>query len=359
MIVMMGPSLASPGGMAAVACTLRDAGLFDRLKIDYIASYDTPEVMKRFSLYISAIARLFYRLITQPVSLLYLHSASRGSFWRKSIVALIARLLKVPYILHIHSGEFTMFYDREAGPLMRWWIRHTLRRAKCVICLTPTWRERLMEISSELNVVVIGNGVAVPETYRPPRPVAREVLFLGRLRQKKGIFDLVASMPTVLKQCPDIRFVLAGDGPRADIEALAEQLGVRHAIELPGWVDGPRKEQYLDRADLFVLPSYYEGLPMCLLEAMARGIPIVSTTVGGIPDLLEHDVHALLVEPGDVAQLGSALAALTASPDLRNRLSVAAFERVRNCYSLQHVCDVLSNVLVNVSSEGMGEQASA
>ena len=164
-------------------------GIFDRFGIEYIASYDRPNVLRRLNVYTRAIARLVVLLLGRRVSLVYLHTASRGSFWRKSLLAAIVHLLRIPYVLHIHSGEFTTFYEKECRDLAKWWVRRTLRYASRIICLTESWRVRLLDINSAFRVVVIGNPVSIPEPLCPLRPHAREVLFLGRLREKKGVRD--------------------------------------------------------------------------------------------------------------------------------------------------------------------------
>jgi len=117
-------------------------------------------------------------LVTGKVSLLHVHSAVLGSFWRKSIFCAFARAFDVPYIFHIHSGYFPVFVRDDCGPLARWWVRHTLRRACCVIALTSSWRAALEELVPGLRVEVLGNPVVVPDIFSAHREKPMHVLFL-------------------------------------------------------------------------------------------------------------------------------------------------------------------------------------
>jgi len=133
------------------------------------------------------------------------------------------------------------------------------------------------------------------------------VLMMGRLGERKGTYDLLAAIPQVLARCPHTRFVLAGDGDLERCRALVAAQPWRDRVVIPGWTSGDARLRLYREADLFVLPSYNEGLPMGILEAMSFGLPVVSTPVGGIPELVEHGRSGLLVQPGDVPALGDAI----------------------------------------------------
>jgi glycosyltransferase involved in cell wall biosynthesis len=249
----------------------------------------------------------------------------------------LAAAFNVPFVLHLHSGEFPSFYLRECGPFRRAWIRLVLRRAFRVVVLTPGWQAELVKIEPAAKVTVIGNPVVVPPALSRMRAEARNVLFLGRLRQKKGVYDLIAAVPEVLRHRPESRFVIAGDGEIDLVNDLAARLRVGHVIVTPGWVDGKDKDRLFEAADVLVLPSYYEGLPICVLEAMALGVPIVCTPVGGISGLIEHGANGLLVSVGNPAQLAQTLVRCLTDSNLRERLRRAAYYRVSQDYEIKRV----------------------
>lgn len=341
-ILMLGTSLASPGGMTSVVRSLKDAGLFETCHVTYLATYEGGAILTQLRVMARAALLMLWRLATGSVVLVHAHSASRGSFWRKSMLCALARFFGVPYFFHVHSGEFPVFYHEECGSLARRWVRRTLGSANAVICLSDSWAVALRQIAPSARAVVIGNPVTVPEILPAMRENARNLLFLGRLREKKGVFDLIRAVPEIHRQCPGLRFILAGDEGAVEVRNLAATLGVEDLIDLPGWVDGAAKEHLLRDADIFVLPSYFEGLPVGILEAMATGIPIVSTPVGGIPDMVADGKQALLVPPGDAQALAYAIISLGRDPGLRERLREAAFFKVSSSYAMAKVVGDLS-----------------
>ena len=256
-------------------------------------------------------------------------------------MAALAFAFRVPYVFHIHSGEFPDFYARSCGRAAQAWVRLVLRRAARVVVVAPRWRADVLRIEPAARVAVVGNPVRVAPLLAPLRIAAQgapaTVLFLGRLHEKKGIFDLMRAIPQVLAALPGTVFVFAGDGEIDALRALAAELGVAHAVRLPGWVDGAAKQQHLEQADLFVLPTYFEALGVALLEAMSCGVPVIATPVGGIPDFIDHGVEALLVPPGPGTALAAAIVAALQDPALRGRLREQAFARVGRDYSFDAV----------------------
>lgn len=343
-ILLIGTSLDSPGGMTAVANTYLGSEIAKRLQLDYLPSYLRPGALTQARVMLVATSKLLYALILHKVALLHVHSASRGSFWRKSLFCMLARCFGVPYVFHVHSGEFPVFYRDECSPRQQRWVRHTLSRAAAVVVLTPGWLPRFNAIAAGANYVVVGNPIDVPERLPEIRSTPSRVLFLGRLREKKGVYDLLQAIPPVLARFPGLKFVLAGDGELDRVRAEAIRLGISDAVETPGWIAGADKDRELALADIFVLPSYFEGLPICVLEAMAQGVPVIATRVGGIPDVVEDGVDGVLAEAGNIAALSDALLRVIEQPGLRQRLRVAAYQKACAQYATAKVLAEIESV---------------
>jgi glycosyltransferase involved in cell wall biosynthesis len=259
-----------------------------------------------------ALRQLLGLLITGQVALLHVHCASRGSFWRKSVYCACARLFGVPYIVHLHGGEFPIFYGKESGRLKRALIRHTIVRAAAVIALSKKWQHWISETFGAASVVTIGNPVSVGP-LASAGVVAGQVLFMGRMYKEKGVLDLIRACAQASAAAPHISLMLAGTASPeflAEMQALAAELGISERVHFPGWVAGEAKERLLQQCEVFALPSYAEGLPLGLLEAMVAGKAVVTTPVGGIPDVVVPEVNGLLVTPGDVPALAQALTVL-------------------------------------------------
>jgi glycosyltransferase involved in cell wall biosynthesis len=351
---MLGPSMAYPGGMTEVVRSYAAQGILAAWPVRYISTYMGRGIFIWFQSWLPALCKVLLLLALRRVALLHLHSAAYGSFWRKSALCALALSFRVPFVIHLHDGRFSDFYRNGCNGLAKSWVRAVLRRAARVVVLTRHWRDEVRNIEPAARTQIIGNPVSVPLSIPPLRRPARRVLFLAWLQKEKGVLDLMKAMPIVLRSVPEATFVLAGTGDIDSIMDLARSLRVEQAVRLSGWVDGIEKDNLLREADVFVLPSYYEGLPVGVLEAMACGVPVVATRVGGIPDVIEDRVSGLLVEPGQPEALARSIIAILADDALRNRLREAAHSEVRKRYSTETVIKELETLYrelgINVDS---------
>jgi glycosyltransferase involved in cell wall biosynthesis len=333
-VVMIGTSYDSKGGIASVVNAYRAAGLFDRWGIVYLPTHCDKDNLHKFLVVIKSYAVFTGLLARGQVGLLHAHVASRSSFLRKSMFILIAAAARRPVIFHLHGGEFMQYYHEECGALSKWFLRFILDHCAVIIGLSTSWRESLTGITNNRNVVCIPNTVSFQnqDTLQSPREPTT-LLFLGRLERAKGIYELLEAIAKLSASFPKIRLLVGGDGNMKNVEAHAKKLGVQDRITLLGWVQGSQKEDLLARATLFVLPSYNEGLPMGVLEAMAVGLPVVSTPVGGIPHAVEDGVEGFLISPGNVDALCAAIEKLLLSSLLRQQMGEAAARKVRNQFA--------------------------
>jgi glycosyltransferase involved in cell wall biosynthesis len=146
------------------------------------------------------------------------------------------------------------------------------------------------------------------------------VLFLGEIGQRKGIFDLLRAFRRVIEVNPGACLIAGGTGDIAAATDLARQLGIEAHVSFPGWVAGDAKHKLFARAAIYALPSHNEGLPVSILEAMAAGLPIISTPVGGVPDAVTDGVEGFLITPGDVDSLADRICRLLADEHLRQTM---------------------------------------
>ena len=345
-VLMVGTDLDGMGGVRAVVRGYLDAGLFERYHCVYVASHRAGSALVKIATALKAWARVAVLLRRLDAPLVHVQMASRGSFWRKSVVCLMARAAGRPYIVHLHGGGFTRFYEEESGSLARRWIRSALAHASLVIALSEQWRERILRICPTANVEVLHNAVALPDIGRLQRSDDREptLLFLGHLLRDKGVYDLLHAFARVLQKFPRARLVLAGIGDLEAVQQLAAQLQISGQVSCPGWLGPEGKSAALSSSSVFLLPSYAEGMPMALLEAMSWALPVIATPVGGIPQVIEHEVNGLLVPAGDIESLARQMERLLADSLLRERLGNTARARIENDFSLSDALERLSAI---------------
>lgn len=256
------------------------------------------------------------------VDLLHLNITQRGSTWRALPLTAVAVATRVPILIHLHSSQYPAFLQSLPLPL-RSAVGWMFRRAARVLVLGEGWADF---VARELHVdpgrvEVLPNAVPGPLRLaeRPHGPSAR-LLFLGRLGPRKGVLDLLRALSLPQLQAPLWELTLAGDGDGERYRAEAARLGLGDRVHVAGWVDADGVQRHLAEADLLVLPSYAEGLPLAVLEAFAHGVAVVTTPVGAIPEAVRDGRNGLLVSPGDVPALAVALHRLITVPALRDAL---------------------------------------
>lgn len=333
-ILMLGTSLDTMGGIAAVLTVYRDDGLFVRWPIEHVVTHRDGGAAEKFRTAVTALFRVMRRLVGAKPKLMHLHVSSRASFWRKSLFMGLAIAFRVPYLLHLHGSEFQIFYGRECGTLRRAVVRYFFRRAAWVIVLSEQWGNWVRGMCPDARIRTVYNPVILPARPTPFRerdPLT--LLFLGRLGERKGTYDLLHAIQRLQHRFSEVKLLLGGDGDIEKVRALAAALGISRNVELLGWVGSERKRELLARCAVYVLPSYNEGLPMSVLEAMAAGLPIVSTTVGGIPEAVRDGVEGFIAAAGDLDALTANLRKLLDAEQLRERMGDAARARVEREFS--------------------------
>ena len=178
-IVMIGTSFETRGGIAAVLQTYRGAGLFDRWPMDFVATHRDGTRLEKLSRAIGAFFTFLTLLCRYPRAVLHVHSASRASFWRKSVFMAVAMAARWPVIFHLHGGGFATFYDAECGPVRRAIVRFFLERASCIVVVSERWCAWMHRATRNPRVVSIANPVALPATGSVPREPGL-VAFAGR-----------------------------------------------------------------------------------------------------------------------------------------------------------------------------------
>lgn len=329
-VLMLCPNVNVKGGISTVInLILQEAPTEANIK--YIFTHVESSPLERLRVYSQAVVSLLWKLLNDEVDIVYIHMSQRGSAIRKPILVLIAAMFQKPIVMHTHGSEFRQFYGSLPLVAQRF-LSWTFQRCARFIVLSDSWKEFYSTtVGLDPNsVVVLPNPVKLPPTV-PPRAEGGKVtfLFLGRIGKRKGAFDLIrayAAIPEAVRE--QSHLIVAGDGEVEAASQLVDSLGLTDSISLPGWVGAEQRDHLLAQADVFVLPSYNEGLPMSVLEAMGWGLPVITTPVGGIPELITPEQNGLLVTPGDLEQLTTAMQSLIQDGAERQALGCRAREHV-------------------------------
>lgn len=351
-VVMCGPSPDSRGGISSVIETYQRTGILDGLHVEMLATYRDGATWRKVVIWIRALATLLYMLIRRRVRLVHLHAASRTSFVRKSTLAILCAVFRVPAIIHIHSGNFVEYATVQCGWLGRRYIRLILNSAAMVVALTGGIRARLQkDVGVTTPIAVLANPTPVDTDTPIVASSSKEglrVLFLGGLTAGKGLFNLLAAMRLVRDAGVPIHLRCGGQGDARAVEVECQRLGIGADVSLLGWISAEARHWELQEADILALPSLSEGQPMAIIEAMTIGRPVVATRVGGIPDTVRDGEEGLLVEPGDVQGLADAMISLARDPALLASLGRRAYVRARQCHSPRTIQEGMREIYASV-----------
>ncbi|MDE5970042.1 MAG: glycosyltransferase family 4 protein [Muribaculaceae bacterium] len=333
--VFVGPSLDGRGGMEQLA----------RLYKTYFNVLYLPTNSPRgtfvgfFILVLTCIRLPFYRYNHK---ILHIHLASGKSFFRKAFIALYGRCLGYKIILHSHAGDLPQFVEKAGKPL----AKTVFSMANVIIALSPYWKNYFENTLNCKNVVVVPNfSDAALVDKKEKRDNKIHFLYLGVLTKDKGVDLLLKAYKDVSEKFPDkTQLVIAGSGKLYKWMKEYSECEIGHGeVVFTGWVDCEERNTLLNNADVVVLPSNYECQPMALIEGMASGCGIIATRVGGISDMVKHDVNGLLVDYGNIDNLAQAIAKYIECPDLIGRHKV---ENQKRSYS--YTPTVVSTILNDV-----------
>jgi len=321
-VLMLGPALEVMGGITSVTQTWLASKALQDVEVIHVGTVGEGRRSRKAIQMVQAQGAFLQALGKKP-DLVHIHVANWLSFLRKVWYFQQARAARLPVVLHIHGDHFADFHDKsEASAAL---VRHAFERSALVLALSERARRSFDEwTGGRARTEVLYNPVLL-DGVGTGRPLAEPpvILFMGLVGDRKGVFDLVAVIPEILAAAPGTRFVFGGNGEVDRLRAAIAAAGVEGSCEVLGWVAGAAKVRAFERASIYCLPSYSEGLPVSVLEAMAAGLPVVSTAIAGTPEAVRDGESGFLITPGDRAALAERLCCLASDASLRASMGQA------------------------------------
>ena len=349
---VVGPDLSGRGGISTVANLWLGSTSWGACEVQYVPTMvDVGHPVRRVAHMAMQQSRFVGRLARgwRP-DVLHVHLSYFTSFYRKLFYIEQARAVGIPVLVHVHAPDLGGF--AEARRVHAEALKAVFHQVSRVVVLSEDMARLVHGITGEdTRTEVIYNPVRIADFGGKPRPADAPptCLFMGMVGDRKGTFDLAEAVPRVLEQVPDARFVFGGNGEVERLNARLAELGVADRCDVLGWVSGEDKDRAFAEATVYCLPSYHEGLPMSILEAMAGGLPVVSTPVAGIPEAVEDGVTGYLTEPGDVDALADRLIRLLGDGAHASDLGAAAVARAQRLFDVDvvvgQVVDLWNTVL--------------
>lgn len=322
------------GGIKSVVDNYLLSGVYTSYKHHWIKSHQDGNFFLNQFLFVLALLKVvLYSTSSRPI--FHIHMAMKGSFFRKLIFSEIIRVFGNSNLIHLHGSEFEKFYKNSSVTVKKLIVRN-FEKATTVIVLSESWSKFVLNIAPNSNVQVLNNYVnRLPKleiTENKPSN-SLNMLFMGMLGERKGIYDLLEVTKDLVHDGYDVKLFIGGNGEIDKVKKVITELCLNKHVEVLGWVSGDEKVKLFNECDVYVLPSYNEGLPMAILEAMSLGKCVISTKVGGIPELINNGENGFIIQPGNKPELKNVLAKICENRRMLIDIGNNSFDTYKNGFS--------------------------
>ena len=347
-VLVLGPARTALSGVATHLNALMNSGLAEDFELRHfqVGSEGRQENrLHRWWRLIASPLMLAWRILRERVALVHINSSlNRRAFWRDLAYLLAARLVGARVIYQVHGGSLPAQFCVEQH-LPAFMLRAILRLPDVLVLLANNEFKAYFEFAPGLPITVIPNGIdfqpylAVDRSHRDvdPAVLARplRLLYIGRLDHEKGLIETLHGLAAAKARGVKATLVLAGGGPdEALLKTTVKSLELAGVVHFVGPVFDDAKRDLLAKADVFLLPSWSEGLPYALLEAMAAGLPVIATRVGAIPDVMTDGIHGIFVPIKDAPAIAEAITRLAGDRAALAAMRPACQRRISRSYSV-------------------------
>lgn len=346
-VLMVGVDKTSIGGMLTVAKHfLDDKKYLDAVNVYYVGTATRKSPLIKMLYFMVKIPWIIAILCTKKIDIVHVHMAEKTSVYRKGLVMRIARLFRCKIICQMHAGPFMEWY-RQLSPSKQKHIKKIINIPDRMLVLGNYWLEQMKEIVNPSKLGVLYNGVIIPEENNYDAAIAKDISFFGHLKTTKGIYDFLDAISIIKNDLPiDTKINLCGISDEFDIEKELIKRELDKIVLYHGWVVGEKKRDIISRTAISVLPTYVEGLSMTVLEGMAMGIPVVTTNITTMPEIIDEIVE--MIDPGNANALANAMLTLMCSEQKRKEISDKEYKRVRDVFSVERMIEITLNEYSNI-----------
>ena len=348
------------GGILSIHQVLFGKPLQENIELDFfrVASPNpfNERLANRLTRIIIRIIQFSHQLIKdKSIKVIHINTAyDLRSLMRDALFIVISRILRKKIVLQIHQriepshNKIIDFITKHVFPLCNKILVFSQESKKILATLVPEGKIELFP-----NPVVVDDFKMGDKSYKNELNIPKEgkiVLFLSRLIKEKGVYDLIESIPEIIQRNENVYFVFAGEGPdRIQMENTCKMKGIEKQVRFTGHIPYKDVIRAFSSADIFVLPTYFpEGMPMAILQALAAGLPIISTPISSIPDIVTDGINGFLVEPHASDQLTEKISLLISKKELRNRMGEDNIKLARKEYDLDIVLKKLELLYLSI-----------
>lgn len=334
-VLVLSTSRYTRGGITAVLKLYEQSEMWQRYHCRWIGTHRDGNNVRKMLYYLRAVVQ--YVFLLPFFDIVHFHISLPRTVQRKYPLFKLAKILGKKTIIHLHCGS-------QIDNIWSQKYQTMFEQCDCGILLSENLKQKIEEhIGKSDKFQVVYNPCAIiADTANYEKQNC--ILFSGTLYEGKGYRDLIRAFAKIATKYPEWKIVLAGNGEVEQARNLANELEVPGQVELLGWVKGEAKHKAFCEAKALCLPSYAEGFPMAVLDAWAYGLPVITTPVGGVPDVAVDGENMLLFNPGDIEKLAHQLERIIVSDELREHLSKKSYEMSKGLFSLKAVTTKIARI---------------
>lgn len=334
-VLVVATSRKTRGGVTAVLKLYEQSPMWQQYHCRWIGTHRDGGSLRKLWYFVKGFAQ--YVVLLPFYDIVHIHFSLPPSHLRKYLFFKLAKMIGKKTVIHLHCGSQI---DEVWSPI----YQKMFEQCDCGILLSESLKDKIEEhVGKSDKLKVVYNPcplITNVTTYKKQN----NILFSGTLYEGKGYLDLIKAFAKIASRHPDWKIVLAGNGEVEKARDLALELGIANQVELLGWVNGDDKHRTFCEARVLCLPSYAEGFPMAVLDAWAYGLPVVTTPVGGIPDVAIDGENMLLFNPGDINTLAEKLDMVITDEALRNKLIVSSKKMAAEKFNLNTISRQIAEI---------------
>ncbi len=341
-VLVVAPHRKTRGGITSVINSHEKSACWEKWNCVWIGTYVDRNALLKIVFFLQGL--IIFLVMLPGTKIVHIHFSESTSAARKYIFIWISKLFNIPVIVHFHSFSAETTISGKRKDL----YKKIFNKADAIIVLSNYWKKQVEEIVIKPEKIkVIYNPCPVAK-QKSDLEKQKTILFAGTLNERKGYSDLIKAFSKIAVQFSEWKIVFAGNGEIELASKLSNSLNISNNVVFKGWISGIEKETLFYTSSIFCLPSYAEGFPMAVLDAWAFGLPVITTPVGGLPDVLDHGKNSLVFQPGDIDGLAENLKILMNDDNLREKLGVASLQLSNNLFNIKTISSQLDDLYSSI-----------
>jgi len=341
-VLVVATSRKTKGGITSVVKAHESGEQWEKFRCKWIETHIDKNLLYKLIYLIKALVQ--FNLLIPFYNIVHIHVANDSSVKRKMLFFNLSIFYKKKIIIHFHPPGPDVLLDKKIKPL----YLKLFKKSNQVLVLSEQWKRWLDELMGIRDKVQVLYNPCPIVNNNLDENKQNYILFAGYLIERKGYIDFIKAFSEIANKYPQWDIVLAGTGEIDSGKNLSRQLGIENQVKFLGWIDGRKKEQVFKSASIFCLPSYGEGFPMAVLDAWAYGLPVITTPVGGLPDIIKDNFNGMLFPPGDINELSKKMDVMMSNKLVRQRIAKQSKKMASTTFNAETINKQLGEIYLKL-----------